>query len=160
MAVRVLAEPLTVWRIGDPEGQFPIYSAEGARRHEGRWHRKGQEVIYTGEHYGTAMLERLAQYNGILPPNQHFMKIAIPAGVSYEIATKDAVPGWDAADGAESRSFGGRWIDECRSAILRVPSVVSREEHNWIVNTGHSQAARIRPGLEMPARWDARLFGH
>lgn len=50
MAARELAEPLTVWRIGDPEGRFPIYSGEGAALSEGRWHSKGQDVIYTSEH--------------------------------------------------------------------------------------------------------------
>ena len=60
MAVRELAETLTVWRIGDPDGRFPIYSGEGAALCEGRWHRKGQDIIYTSEHYGTAMLEKCA----------------------------------------------------------------------------------------------------
>lgn len=158
MAVRELAEPLTVWRIGDPEGRFPIYSAEGAIRHEGRWHRKGQEVIYACEHYGTAMLEKLVHYNGILPPNQHFLPIEIPAGVSYEVVTKDSLPGWEHADGAVSRQFGATWIDEKRTGILIVPSVVSREECNVLINPNHTDADRVKVGREKPIHWDERLF--
>lgn len=158
MALRRLAEPLIAWRIGDPDGRFPIYSGEGSIRCEGRWHRKGQEVIYSSEHYGTAMLEKLAHYNGILPPNQHFITIDIPAGISFEALTKDSLPGWDDLNGAASRAFGAAWVNEARSGILFVPSIVSREESNVLINPGHPDAARIRPGVEQPVRWDERLF--
>ncbi|MDJ0709664.1 MAG: RES domain-containing protein [Woeseiaceae bacterium] len=158
MAVRQLSDQLVVWRIGDPDGRFPIYSEEGARRNEGRWHAKGQDVIYTSEHYGTAMLEKLVHYNGVLPPNQHFIEIQIPAGVSYEVVTKDSISGWDRPDGTESREFGRKWLDDARSAILFVPSAVSREECNVLINPNHADSSRIQVGQEKPIRWDARLF--
>lgn len=158
MTVRELSDQLSVWRIGDPDGRFPIYSEEGARRNEGRWHAKGQDVIYTSEHYGTAMLEKLVHYNGVLPPNQHFIEIQIPAGASYEVVTKDSLDGWDRPDGTESREFGRNWIDEARSAILFVPSIVSREENNVLINPNHEDSDRIKVGPEKPVRWDARLF--
>jgi RES domain-containing protein len=158
MAVRQLTEPFAVWRIGDPEGRFSIYSGEGAALSEGRWHRKGQDVIYTSEHYGTAMLEKLAHYNGILPPNQHFVTITIPAGVTYETVTKDSLPRWDDGDGATSREFGAAWFTEKRTAILIVPSFVSREECNVLINPNHASSVHIKPGRERPVRWDQRLF--
>jgi RES domain-containing protein len=68
------------------------------------------------------MLEKLAHFNALLPPNQHFIDITVPVGTSYELATKDTVPGWDAADGSPARAFGSRWISEHRSATLIVPS--------------------------------------
>lgn len=158
MTGRQLRETRIVWRIGDPDGRFPIYSAEGARRTEGRWHRKAQAIIYTSEHYGTAMLEKLAHYNGVLPPNQHFIEIEIPSGVSYEVVTKDSLPGWDRPNGMESREFGWKWIQETRSAILFVPSIVSREENNVLINPTHTDSGRIKCSLEKPVRWDERLF--
>jgi RES domain-containing protein len=158
MAVRQLTEPLAVWRIGDPEGRFPIYSGKGAALSEGRWHRKGQDVIYTSEHYGTAMLGKLVHYNGILPPNQHFVTITIPTGVTYETVTKDSLHRWDDGDGATSREFGAAWFTETRTAILIVPSFVSREECNVLINPNHTSSARIKPGRERPVRWDQRLF--
>jgi len=158
MAVRELTEPLTVWRIGDPDGRFPIYSSEGATLCEGRWHRKGQDVIYTSEHYGTAMLEKLVHYNGILPPNQHFIKIKIPNGVSYEVVTKDSLPHWDDFDGSISREYGLTWFTEAKTTVLIVPSFVSREECNVLINPNHASAVFIQPGREQPVRWDQRLF--
>ena len=158
MTARELSEQFVVWRIGDPDGRFPIYSVEGARRNEGRWHTKGQEVIYTAEHYGTAMLEKLVHYNGFLPPNQHFIMIQIPSGISYEVVTKDSLPGWDKSDATVSREYGRKWLEDERSAILIVPSVVSREENNVLINPKHEDSSRINVGLEKPVRWDDRLF--
>lgn len=158
MSVRKLGESVGVWRIGDPDGKYPIYSGEGAALCEGRWHQKGQEVIYTSEHYGTAMLEKLVHYNGIMPPNQHFLEIEIPPGVTYEEVTKDSLPKWHQPDGTISRKFGSQWFDEARSCILIVPSYVSREETNILVNPNHPDARLISPGREKPIRWDDRLF--
>jgi RES domain-containing protein len=158
MAVRTLAEPMRTFRIGDPAGRYPIYSGEGAALYEGRWHEKGQEVIYTSEHYATAMLEKLAHFNGLLPPNQHFIEITIPAGTSYEVVTKDSLPEWANADGAAARAFGSRWFMQRRTAILIVPSYVAREDNNVLINPHHSDARAIKPQLEKPVWWDARVL--
>ena len=50
-------------------------------------------------------------------------------------------------------------IEECRSAILIVPSVVAPEEVNVLINPAHPGAAAIKVGREKPVRWDTRLFG-
>lgn len=98
-------------------------------------------------------------YNGVLPSNQHYITIDLPAGTSYEVVTKDSRPGWDDENQLVSRAFGSRWIDQQRSAILIVPSVPSREENNVIINPDHPDTRAANPGLEKPVRWDNRLFG-
>jgi RES domain-containing protein len=158
MTRRKLATAMTAYRIGDPAGAYPIYSAEGARRVSGRWHRRGQAVIYASEHYSTAMLERLVHYSGALPVGQHFIAITIPAGVTYEVVTVHTVPGWERSDARTARAFGAQWIDEGRSALLLMPSVVARLEHNVLINPAHADAARITAGVEQPVWWDSRLF--
>ena len=159
MPARALRRQMRAYRIGDPDGLFPIYSKEGAKRIKGRWHERGQDVIYASEHYSTALLEILAQRYGRLPPNQHFIEIEIPAGTSYEVVTKDTVLGWDLPDSPLAREHGAQWFAQCRSAILMVPSIIAREENNILINLQHRHAASIHPGLEKPVRWDARLFG-
>jgi len=158
MSPRKLREAMRVYRIGDPQGRFSVYSGDGAAVRRGRWHRKGQQVIYTSEHYSTALLEVLARRNGLMPPNQHYIEISIPVGASYEEVTKDILPGWDAISGRVAREYGAAWFDERRSAILIVPSFIAPEEFNVLINPVHSDAAAIRVGREKPVRWDARLF--
>ena len=115
-------------------------------------------MIYASENYATAMLETLAQWNGILPDNQHFVEIVIPRGTSYEVATADSVPGWDSRDCETSRSFAATWYAERRSAILLVPSFVARMERNIVFNGLHPEFGDIEVSLETPVWWDQRLL--
>ena len=156
MAVRGLREPMRTFRIGDPAGKYSIYSGEGAALYEGRWHDRGQEAIYSAGHYSTAMLEKLAHFNGIPPPNQHFIEIQIPVGTSYEVVTKDSLPGWE--EPTTARAFGSKWFSERRSVILIVPSFVAREERNVIINSSHVGAKAIKCDIEKPIWWDARVI--
>jgi len=159
MTPRLLPEPLTAYRIGDPAGQYPVWSVEGSRRVSGRWHEAGAEVIYAAEHYSTAMLEKLVHWNGALPPNQHFVTVTVPAGTSYEVVTQDILPGWHSRDGEVARRYARDWYASLRAALLIVPSVVARMERNFVLNTRHADVARIHVGLETPVWWDRRLFG-
>ena len=154
---RRLHSALRAYRIGDPTGNRPVYSGAGSRIFPGRWNERGQAVIYASEHYSTALLEMLAR-TGEMPPNQHYVEIEVPAGVTYEIVTKDGLPGWCDIDGAAARAFGSAWYRERRSAILIVPSVVARVERNVLINPHHADAGSIDVGLETPVHWDSRLF--
>ncbi|WP_325233977.1 RES family NAD+ phosphorylase [Sphingobium sp.] len=72
---------LTAYRIGDPDGVHPVYDSEGARLYPGRWNTSLSPIIYTSEHYSTAMLEKLVHAGSVLPPNQHHIRITIPNGI-------------------------------------------------------------------------------
>ena len=135
-----------------------MWSPEGARRTSGRWHEAGDAVIYAAERYSAALLEKLAHWNGTLPPNQHFIEITIPAETSYEVVTADILPDWFSTSGTAARRFGHQWYEENRSAILLVPSVVARVERNVVINSRHADFNRLTAGLETPVWWDRRLF--
>lgn len=154
---RVLDEPLICFRIGDPDGEFPIYSGEGARRFPGRWNVAGQGMIYTSANYSTSLLEKLVRTT-IMPPNQHYVTITVPAGVSYEEFSEAKVPGWDQENSVPAKTFGSEWYRSGRSAILIVPSVIARLDRNVLINSDHSEFRRIKAGREVPIWWDDRLF--
>ncbi len=153
-----LDRTLVCYRIGDPRGEFPIYDARGSRLSPGRWNAADTPVIYACEHYSAAMLEKLARGKGRLPPNQHFIAITIPRRTSYEVVSKDHLPGWDTPEIGVSRDYGARWVREARSAILLVPNYVARLERNVIVNPAHPGAGPIETSLPEPVWWDERLF--
>ena len=157
-ALRGLPEQLTGYRIGDPDGLYPVFSPDGASRAPGRWHERGDRVIYVAGHYSTAMLEVLLRWRHTLPPNQHYVEVEIPTGVNYEVVTAELLPDWHTRGGNAARQFGHRWYAELRSAILFVPSMVARMERNVIINASHPDFRRIKPGLETPVLWDERLF--
>ncbi|MEA2937490.1 MAG: hypothetical protein QOC56_994 [Alphaproteobacteria bacterium] len=105
------------------------------------------------------MLELLANALGKLPPNQHYISITVPKGTTFEVVTKDHLPGWDTLGPNVSREFGAQWAREERSAILLVPSYVARIERNVVINPAHADSAGIETSLPEPVWWDERLFG-
>jgi len=116
-------------------------------------------MIYTSEHYSTAMLEKLVHGSGRLPPNQHYIEITLPNGLSYEVLNQAHLAGWDDAIPSVSKGYGDAWQQTKRSAILIVPSVVARVDQNILINPDHPEFPQIATGLHTSVWWDARLFG-
>lgn len=159
MTAQLLDRRLSSYRIGDPNGAYPIFDATGSTLAPGRWNTPGSPLIYTSQHYSTALLEKLVHGSGRLPPNQHYVELALPRGLSYEIFSPPGLPGWDSMPAAASKAFGERWCLEKRSAILLVPSVVARLDSNILVNPGHPEFRMVEVSLHQPVFWDRRLFG-
>jgi RES domain-containing protein len=149
---------LTCYRIGDPDGEFPIYDTEGSRLFPGRWNTAASPMIYTSEHYSTAMLEKLVHSNGIIPANQHYIQITIPNGTAYEVFQPEKHPGWDSRSENLCKEFGEKWYEEQRSALLIVPSIPARVDRNILINIDHPDADGITHALPEPIWWDDRLF--
>jgi RES domain-containing protein len=150
---------LTAFRIGDPDGAYPVFDATGSCLAPGRWNTESSPLIYTSEHYSTAMLEILANGAGRFPDNQHFIQITIPNGASYELLNPEHLPGWDANRVGVSQVYGEAWQISRRSLLLLVPSVVARMELNALINPQHAEFPRITHSLHQPVWWDRRLFG-
>jgi RES domain-containing protein len=73
--------------------------------------------------------------------------IQIPDEVTIESVSIDQIKRWDSEDTIASRAFGDEWIRTLRTAVLRVPSVITQgRESNLVLNA----ATR--------SKWDSRLF--
>jgi RES domain-containing protein len=149
---------LRAFRIGDPNGEYPIFDATGSTAGPGRWNTAKCPMIYASEHYSTAMLEKLVHSSGELPPNQHFIEITIPHGVAYEMLSPAHLPRWDDISRTASRTFGDVWQQSRRSLLLLVPSVVARMELNVLINPEHVEFHQVTHSLHQPVWWDRRLF--
>jgi RES domain-containing protein len=158
VSAQILDRILTAFRIGDPDGAYPIFDATGSRLSPGRWNTMNSPMIYASEHYSTAMLEILVNAGRRLPANQHFIQITIPNGVSYEQLDPAHLRGWDATKPDVSRTYGEAWQMSRRSLLLLVPSIVARMELNVLINPEHPEFPRIVHSLHQPIWWDSRLF--
>ena len=132
---------------------------EGSRLYPGRWNTPVSPMIYTSEHYSTALLEKLVHANGLFPRNQHFIRITIPNGVSYEMFDPASHPGWDGPNESICKSYGEAWLRNGRSALLIVHSIPARIDRNILINPDHPEAEQITHDLPEPVWWDERLFG-
>ncbi len=158
MSAQTLNRVLKCYRIADPQGSSPIFDAKGSTLYPGRWNTPSSPMLYTSEHYSTAMLEKLVHGSGQLPPNQHYIEMTIPNGLSYEVFNTGAVPDWYLPSGASSKAYGEAWQQQHRSVLLVVPSVVARLEQNFLLNPTHSEFAQVTASLHQPVWWDSRLF--
>lgn len=160
MTAQRLDRVLTAYRIGDPLGKYPIFDSAGSILFPGRWNTTKSPILYASAHYSTAMLEKLVHGSGSLPPNQHFVEITIPTGLSYEFVDPAFLSGWDDPTCSVSKPFGDDWQSSKRSVLLIVPSVVARMEENYLLNPEHDEFRHIRAGLARPVWWDSRLFSN
>jgi RES domain-containing protein len=149
---------MIAYRIAD--ARHPIYDGTGAMLHGGRWNSVGHRVIYAAQSYAGAMLEVLVHANLSVPPKHHrVVRITIPQEVQIETLSASDLPNWDAEDVTAAQFFGNLWLRESRTAVLRVPSVVTEgREYNVLINSLHKQAALIQTSNPEPVRWDLRLF--
>src|ERR1700756_4802965 len=107
---------MRLWRVSN----HADLSGEGGRRVEGRWHERGQPVVYLSEHAALAVLERLVHL-GVDPEDLlshfHFLTIDVPDDVAvdklpeHEVAAR--VPDWTHAPN-ETRKLTHMWFHERR----------------------------------------------
>jgi RES domain-containing protein len=146
------------FRIAD--ARHAIFSASGAMLHGGRWNSIGQPVIYAAETYAGALLEILVHANlSSVPKNHRAVTITIPDQITIETLRPQDLPGWNLEDLSIPKNFGDRWIREGRSAVLRVPGVVTGgHERNVLFNPAHPDFAKISASEPEVIPWDRRLF--
>jgi RES domain-containing protein len=149
---------MIAYRIAD--ARHPIFDATGAMLRGGRWNSIGRRVIYAAESYAGAMLEVLVHANFSVPPKNHrAVQITIPKSVAIETVAPRSLVGWDSEDLVVSRSFGDQWLKEMRTAVLRVPSVITEgRENNILINPLHPQFPAIAASEPEQIHWDLRLF--
>ena len=150
--------PLEAFRIG--RSRYPLFDGAGAAVSGARWNAKGQRVIYAAGSYATALLEILVHSNlGRLPRGFAFVEIHIPTDVDIEEITAADLPKWNAADCMACRTFGSRWYEEMRTAVLVVPSVAAAGyERSILINQEHPRFRLISASAPRPVQWDPRLF--
>jgi len=152
--------PLRIWHI--VTGKHSIWSGEGARQFGQRWNPPGVSAIYTGTSFAICLVEVLVHANRKSPPSAaRYVEAIVPDDVSREVFDPAANGGWDDPhDTSVAQAFGKSWIEQARSALLLVPSVVTGgRDTNVVVNVDHPHAVHISVGPEMPAQLDPRLFG-
>jgi RES domain-containing protein len=149
------------WRIVTEAWSHAAFTGEGSRRWPGRWNSRGIPVVYTAESRSLAILEALVNFEGIdrsRLPRCVLFEARFDARLVEVVEPPMLPPGWDGYPPTPAtREFGDRWVAELRTAVLRVPSVVTRGEVNYILNPSHPAFEAIATQPPEPALWDPRL---
>ncbi|MEO6547403.1 MAG: RES family NAD+ phosphorylase [Ferruginibacter sp.] len=134
---------MTVFRITNVQWS-KSFTASG---YPARWNGKGNFVIYTAESRSLACLENLVHRSG--EGNNDLYKVIlidVPAGLAVEeIDSSSLMKDWNTIDNYKGcQTLGNNWINELRSPVLKVPSVIIRKEHNYLINPNHRDFYKIK----------------
>ncbi|MFM1857958.1 MAG: hypothetical protein RLZ05_1018 [Bacteroidota bacterium] len=136
-------------------------TGKGAAIKGGRWNSIGIEMIYTAGNRSLAMAEVAVHFSlGTLPSNFKMMTIEIPSTVSVMSLSEKKLPeGWNSFPSpVNTWQFGDRFILENGVAVLKVPSVVTPGDFNYLINPFHKDMSKIRIVSVEDFLFDKRLF--
>ena len=149
---------MQIYRIGD--SRHPLWDGTGAAMVGGRWNSVGRPVIYGSLSYACAMLEILVHANiGHIPATHSYVVAELADTFPIERHAAHTLPkGWDSDDHSIAQRFGDQWLQEARSVVLVVPSVVAALEWNAVINPLHPNAHQFVVSSSQKVIWDQRLF--
>lgn len=152
---------MVVWRLCRQRYASHPLDGEGARLYGGRWNYLGTSVVYTAETLALAALETLVHLDPDLAPTDLVaIPIELPANIRVEeIIVAELPPNWRSTPALETlQEIGTAWVRRASSLVLRVPSAVIPQEHNYLVNPAHMDQSRLKVGRPQPFSFDPRLL--
>src|SRR4051812_12889364 len=149
------------WRIVRESRAQAAFTGEGPWQFGGRWNSPGVRIVYVSEHQSTAAFEIFIHRVPFVTEEKFkAFRIEWPDSI-MEIFPAPRLPSnWRISPrGAETTAIGDEWAREKRSAILAVPSAISPDDSNFLLNPEHPNFKRIRIGPPIDYDFDPRLFG-
>lgn len=157
---------MRAWRIYDHNaphalvpGFDPLNGAGGLYR-PARWHHKGQPVLYAASSPSLALLEVLVHETSESFRERTLLHLELDDDVETVSPQRLVRLLGDAPAGASekgTRDFGTKWLQEQRSLVLLVPSIVMPHEQNLVINPAHARAESLRVLLSDIMDLDQRL---
>lgn len=134
---------MILWRISN----HATLDGQGGLKASGRWHTRGQPVVYCAPSPAAALLEILVHLEidvADLPTRYRLLRIEAAQEVSVERLAPEALAESWREDLAVTRRLGDAWLGSGRSALLEVPSALVPETWNVLLNPAHPDHSRIR----------------
>ena len=128
----------------------------------GRWHRKGNFVIYASEHASLAAWEKIVHVASFenLSINLLLVKIEIPDKIEIQtIPQHILVKGWDSFPFSdETVNYGSSFLQKKEYLALKVPSAIIPDEFNIILNPPHPDIQVCKIISSNPFIFDKRIL--
>jgi RES domain-containing protein len=152
---------IRAWRLARRAHSQPpatvAFNGRGAELFGNRWNPVGLPAAYASPSRALAALEYLIHLDrDLVPGDLVFSQVEFE---DSDIETAAPPADWDIAGSPSAVAYGEQWLREARSLALAVPSVIVREERNFVINPRHHRASTlvVSPSLE-PFVYDARLL--
>ena len=148
------------WRIVRVSRAQTAFTGEGPWRYGGRWNSRGMRVVYVSEHQSTAALEVFANRMPFVLDEQYkAFHLEWPDNLTERFPAEKLPANWRVFPSpVEIKEIGDRWVQERRSAVLALPSVISPADTNFLLNPEHRDFKRIRIAPPIDFEFDSRLL--
>jgi len=138
---------------------------EGGLFASGRWHWKGNRVVYVSENISLAAWERFVHMTDLrnLPSDLVVVTIIIPDDIEIiEVPGYILVSGWNVSEPynfykKETMEFGTAFLKENHHLVLKVPSAVVKYEYNYLLNPNHPDIERCTIERIEPFTFNGRI---
>lgn len=136
-----------------------LMSGKGAYLYGGRWNTEGSAVVYMSGTQSLAMLEMLVHTSDTDLLNHYVVaKIEFGNDLIQTVEVEDLPKQWnDSLMTTIFQSIGDLWLTDRSSCILRVPSVLVTNEHNYLCNPSHPDFSHITASEITNLKFDARF---
>jgi RES domain-containing protein len=144
---------MSIWyRVAALKDAKKVFSGDGGLHVSGRWHFKGTKAVYCSQNLSLCTLEWLAHHGCSFSGVSYYKySIEVPDELILRPELKELPEEWDAIpDMDASRGFAHRLLfNEARYVALVVPSVVTQEEYNIVMNPEHDEFKAILRSVKL-----------
>jgi len=133
-------------------------SGSGAKIKGARWNMPGISMLYTAGSISLSALELLVHisFNDI-QNFYHLLTISIPDDAAKEISADKLKTDWQ-EDEDYTAFMGTGFLRNNTNLILKVPSAIITEEHNYLINPGHADFKKVKIKRSKQFIFDKRLY--
>lgn len=151
---------MEAYRLSREKYAAPL-SGKGAAIKGARWNSIGVELIYTASNRSLAMAEVAVHLTLATIPSDYVMvTIDFPDDLSIQKLTETDLPvNWNSFPyPVSTQAIGDKFVADNSRCILRIPSAVTRGDHNLLINPHHSDFRTIKIINIEKFPFDRRIF--
>ena len=135
---------MIIYRISNEQFRNDI-SGNGAAINGSRWNSAGIRLLYASQFISLSILESLVHLRqNYIPASQYLLHIEIPdSNEIQEISFKKIKHNWR-QEIQYTQWIGDQFIKNNESLMLKVPSAVVPQEHNFLINPLHKDFKKVK----------------
>lgn len=135
-------------------------SGTGAKLYGGRWNFKGSPLLYCSENTSLVILEILVHFDGLtVPQNLELLHLELEESQIHNFSKAKFSKIRKSKDAElQFKEAGQQWINSKKSLALKVPSIITTNEFNVLINPKHKNFTLLKKKKKTKLELDERLF--
>lgn len=127
-----------------------------------RWNTLGTRLVYTAASPSLAVLETIVHVNPTLFGERSLFELEVPESSIERVSEQALIQLLRNAPEDEperaTQHHGSTWVEEMRSLVLEVPSLVMPVERNYLLNPLHPEMKAVKVLRKEIVTLDPRLY--